>query len=136
MDFDDDDDGLFETVDLVEEEDEPLPKPGPSSGGTEAKTCSVQASTISNENEENCASKSNKKGPTFKDKTIENLLKKSNAALSKISEPAVKCTGELLKIYTNEILSRCAEQAMKEGATTVNTDHLEKVLAQFLLDLN
>ena len=35
MDFDDDDDGLFETVDLVEEEDEPLPKPGPSSGGTE-----------------------------------------------------------------------------------------------------
>ena len=33
MDFDDDDDGLFETVDLVEEEDEPLPKPGPSSGG-------------------------------------------------------------------------------------------------------
>ena len=35
MDFDDDDDGLFETVDLVEEEGEPLPKPGPSSGGTE-----------------------------------------------------------------------------------------------------
>ena len=35
MDFDDDDDGLFETVDLVEEEDEPLPKPGPSSGGIE-----------------------------------------------------------------------------------------------------
>lgn len=84
---------------------------------------------------------------TFKDKTIENLMKKSTStgAGSKINESAVKVTGELLRIYSMELLTRAAEQAMKEdgggegasaAAAVVTTDHLEKILAQFLLDFN
>jgi len=77
---------------------------------------------------------------TFKDKTIENLMKKSTSTGSKINESAVKVTGELLRIYSMELLTRAAEQAMKEdggsSAPLVTTDHLEKVLAQFLLDFN
>ena len=130
MDFDDDDDLMFESLDLESEQQAPAgpsdsPKPGPSSKPA------VEMSSTSNSNEPK------KPSTTFKDKTIENLLKKSSGGrLTKISEPAVKCTGELLRIYTLEALTRSAEQAMKEGATTVTTDHLEKVLAQFLLDLN
>jgi len=114
MDFDDDD--FFENLDLAEGAadggEEKDPQPGPSTSTTE-----------------------NHKKATFKDKTIENLLKKESG-VAKISDPAVKCTGELMRIYALEILTRSAEQAMKEGATKVTTEHLEKVLAQFLLDLN
>ena len=71
---------------------------------------------------------------TFKEKTIEALLRKKISL--KLSEATVKVTGELLRIYCLEILSRAADQAIKEGAQTVTTEHLEKVLAQFLLDFN
>ena len=120
MDFDDNDD-LFESLDLEEQQQ---PQPGPS---RPAAAVSMATTT---------ATETKKQATTFKDKTIENLLKKSGSGLTKISEPAVKCTGELMRIYSLEILTRSAEQAMKEGATTVTTEHLEKVLAQFLLDLN
>ena len=51
-----------------------------------AKTCPVQASTNTDE-KENCVSKSNKKGPTFKDKTIENLLRNPTPPCLKSASP-------------------------------------------------
>ena len=70
----------------------------------------------------------------FKLKTIENLLK--NHVKLKVNENAVATLSELLRIYTLEIFTRAAEQSMKEGSSTVTLEHLEKVLAQFLLDFN
>lgn len=74
---------------------------------------------------------------TFNEKTIEALIKSNfKSEKMKISSDAVKLFTELLRIHSLEVLSRAAEQAKKEGSDLVQTEHLEKVLPQFLLDFS
>ena len=71
----------------------------------------------------------------FKEKTIENLIKCIQPKL-KLSKNASPLLQELLRIYTVEVITRAGEQAIKEGASGVSQEHLEKILPQFLLDFN
>jgi histone H3/H4 len=74
---------------------------------------------------------------TFNEKTIEGLLKNSfQQDKTKISADALKMTSEVFRVHSIELLSRCAEQAKKEGADVVTTEHFEKILPQFLLDFS
>jgi len=53
---------------------------------------------------------------------------------TKYSNDALNMTTEMLRIYVLEAASRATAQAKSEGCDTVELEHLEKVLPQFLLD--
>jgi len=135
----DEDDVIFLSDDDVTS-DEVFKRPNQVAASTTTKT-----TTVAQQQQQQQMNK-----VTFKDKTIEKLMKKAMADEStsssflKVNDSAVKVTGELLRIYTLELLTRAAEQAIREedpheassAAAEVTTEHLEKVLAQFLLDFN
>lgn len=139
----DEDDVIFLSDDDVTS-DEVFKRPKQVAASTTTKTTTV----VAQQQQQDHQQQMNK--VTFKDKTIEKLMKKAMADEStsssflKVNDSAVKVTGELLRIYTLELLTRAAEQAIREedpheassAAAEVTTEHLEKVLAQFLLDFN
>jgi histone H3/H4 len=69
----------------------------------------------------------------FSEKTVEQLSKMACPEV-KFSSEGLALTTELLRIYTLEAAHRAAAQARAEGGTLVKLEHVEKILAQFLLD--
>ena len=53
---------------------------------------------------------------------------------TKYSNESLLLTTEMLRIYVLEAADRAARQAKSEGSDTVQLEHLEKVLPQFLMD--
>ena len=73
----------------------------------------------------------------FNEKTIENLLKMSfTQDKTRISSDAMKLASEVVRVHAFELLSRSAKQAKLEGSDTVTSEHMEKILPQFLLDFS
>ena len=71
----------------------------------------------------------------FNEKTIEALLKMHFVQeKAKISSDAMKLINEVVRVHALELMSRSAQQAKSEGSEIVKSEHLEKVLPQFLLD--
>ena len=71
----------------------------------------------------------------FNERTVDGLVKlKFKIDKTKISNEALKLFTEIIRVHSIELMNRCAEQAKKEGAEVVSTEHLEKILPQFLLD--
>lgn len=72
----------------------------------------------------------------FSDKLITELMRTHlEDSKTKISADAVKLLSELLGLITIEGATRASQEAKKEGDDTVDTSHMEKILAQFLLDI-
>jgi len=74
--------------------------------------------------------------PTFKLETVNKLLQNffQDKQKTKCTGDALKLMAELLKIFVAEGAARAAQQAKVESSPTVETDHLEKILPQLLLD--
>ena len=73
----------------------------------------------------------------FNEKTIESLLKMNfEQEKTRISGDALKLVCEVIRVHAFELLSRSAHQAKIEGSASVTSEHLEKVLPQFLLDFS
>ncbi|XP_042211590.1 centromere protein X-like [Homarus americanus] len=72
----------------------------------------------------------------FSEKLIYEFMKfhfeKSN---TRINADAIKLVAKIMELVAKEGATRAAYQAKQEGADTVTVEHLEKVLAQLLLDL-
>lgn len=72
---------------------------------------------------------------TFKEGLVQEIMKLHFTDNKlKISNDAVTSTNEVMDSFLQEIVWRCTNQASNEGLTTVNLDHLEKILPQLLLD--
>ncbi|XP_073246167.1 centromere protein X-like [Porites lutea] len=74
--------------------------------------------------------------PTFKSETVNKLLLNffHDKQKTKCNGDALKLMTELLRIFIAEGAARAAQQAKVESSPTVETDHLEKILPQLLLD--
>lgn len=74
--------------------------------------------------------------PTFKLETVNKLLQQffRDKQKTKCTGDALKLMAELLRIFIAEGVARAAQQAKVESSPTVETDHLEKILPQLLLD--
>jgi len=73
----------------------------------------------------------------FSTRTIEQLSKLIfKNEKTKFSNDALHLNGEMLRIYTLEIAHRASKQAQSEGSSTVEPEHIEKILPQLLLDFS
>ncbi|KAL9957121.1 hypothetical protein ACROYT_G038723 [Oculina patagonica] len=74
--------------------------------------------------------------PTFKLETVNKLLQQffRDKQKTKCNGDALKLMAELLRIFVAEGAARAEQQAKIESSPTVETDHLEKILPQLLLD--
>ncbi|KAJ7340232.1 Centromere protein X [Desmophyllum pertusum] len=74
--------------------------------------------------------------PTFKLETVNKLLQQffRDKQKTKCNGDAIKLMTELLRIFVAEGAARAVQQAKVESSPTVETDHLEKILPQLLLD--
>jgi len=71
----------------------------------------------------------------FKEKTVEELLQSSlGDDKCKASGDAVKLSGWLLEVFVLEAAERARSQAHVENTPKIDTEHLEKILPQLLLD--
>lgn len=71
----------------------------------------------------------------FDQKMLQRLLNHFKPKIKVHKNPNILLS-ELMRIYTVEIITRAGELAVKEGATKISQEHLEKILPQFLLDFN
>ena len=55
---------------------------------------------------------------------------------TKYTSDALVMTTEMLRIYIFEAAHRAAHQSKSEGNKTVELEHLEKIIPQFLLDFS
>jgi len=73
----------------------------------------------------------------FSTQTIEQLSKLVfRNEKTRFSTESLALTTEMLRIYTLEIVHRSLHQAKSEGCSTVQPEHIEKVLPQLLLDFS
>ncbi|PFX28901.1 centromere protein X-like [Stylophora pistillata] len=74
--------------------------------------------------------------PTFKLETVKKLLQQffRDKQKTKCNGDALKLMAELLRIFVAEGAARAGQQAKVESSPTVETEHLEKILPQLLLD--
>ncbi|XP_068674018.1 centromere protein X-like [Montipora foliosa] len=74
--------------------------------------------------------------PAFRSETVNKLLHNffGDKVKTKCSGDALKLMAELLKIFIAEGAARAAQQAKVESSPSVETEHLEKILPQLLLD--
>jgi len=71
----------------------------------------------------------------FKKETVRQVSKiHFQSDKTKYNNDSLLLTTEMLRIYVLEAAHRAAHQAKSEGAQTVQLEHLEKVLPQFLMD--
>ncbi|XP_031554179.1 centromere protein X-like [Actinia tenebrosa] len=72
----------------------------------------------------------------FKPGTINKLLQQSfqDQQKTKVNGDALKLMSEMLRTFVAEAAARAGKQAKAESASTVQTEHLEKILPQLLLD--
>ena len=71
----------------------------------------------------------------FKKETVRQISKMNfKSDKTKYSNESLLLTTEMLRIYVLEAADRAARQAKSEGSDTVQLEHLEKVLPQFLMD--
>ncbi|XP_042880949.1 centromere protein X-like [Penaeus japonicus] len=72
----------------------------------------------------------------FSERLIEEFLKSNlDDKKVRISADAIKMVAEIARLIVIEGATRAAHQAKTEGADTVSLQHMEKILAQLLLDL-
>ncbi|XP_047496187.1 centromere protein X-like [Penaeus chinensis] len=72
----------------------------------------------------------------FSERLIEEFLRSNlDDKKVRISADAIKMVAELARLIVTEGATRAAHQATTEGADTVTLQHMEKILAQLLLDL-
>lgn len=72
----------------------------------------------------------------FKEKLIEELMKTHlEDSKTRINPDAVKLLAEVIRLVVTEGATRAAHQALQEGDDTVSLNHMEKILAQLLLDI-
>ncbi|XP_045608829.1 centromere protein X [Procambarus clarkii] len=72
----------------------------------------------------------------FSEKLIQEFMKphfENNK--TRINADATKLVAEIMRLVATEGATRAAHQAKQEGADMVTIEHLEKILAQLLLDL-
>ncbi|XP_077527566.1 centromere protein X-like [Haemaphysalis longicornis] len=73
--------------------------------------------------------------PTFKTKTIQELIKLHfEDDKTRISADALKMLTEMFRVLTAEAVARATVQAKVQCDTEVSLEHLEKVLPQLMLD--
>ena len=71
----------------------------------------------------------------FQKETVRQISKMTfQADKTKYNPDSLLLTTEMLRVYVLEAAHRAAHQAKSEGADTVQLEHLEKVLPQFLMD--
>jgi len=72
---------------------------------------------------------------TFQSQTIDQLCKMFfRNEKTKLSNESIVLITEMMRIYTLEIFHRASYQAEAEGSQAVNSEHIEKILTQLLLD--
>ncbi|XP_071527248.1 centromere protein X-like [Panulirus ornatus] len=72
----------------------------------------------------------------FSERLIQEFLKHHfENSKTRINADAIKLVAELMRLVVTEGAMRAAHQAKQEGANTVTVEHLEKILAQLLLDI-
>ncbi|XP_020899418.1 centromere protein X [Exaiptasia diaphana] len=73
---------------------------------------------------------------TFKPGTIHKLLQQSfkDQQKTKVNNDGITVMVEMLRTFVAEAAARAGQQAKSEEAATVQTEHLEKILPQLLLD--
>ncbi|KAK4317827.1 hypothetical protein Pmani_011119 [Petrolisthes manimaculis] len=72
----------------------------------------------------------------FSEKLIHEFLKLHfENSKTKINVEAIKLIAEVMQLVVKEGALRAAHQAKVEGSDTVTVEHLEKILAQLLLDI-
>ena len=82
------------------------------------------------ESKPNCDTKAK-----FAKETIDQLSKSQfTNEKTKYTSDALVMTTEMIRVYVLEAAHRAAHQAKSEGTTTVELDHIQKILPQFLLD--
>lgn len=72
--------------------------------------------------------------PSFRTKTIEQLLRAKWQENTKITGDGLKLTTEYFRLFIVEALQRAAHYAKEEGLSQIEPEHIEKVLPQLLLD--
>ncbi|KAK3850091.1 hypothetical protein Pcinc_043180 [Petrolisthes cinctipes] len=72
----------------------------------------------------------------FSEKLIHEFLKLHfENSKTKINVEAIKLIAEVMQLVVKEGALRASHQAKVEGSDTVTVEHLEKILAQLLLDI-
>eukprot|EP00042_Codosiga_hollandica_P017706 m.49467 g.49467 ORF g.49467 m.49467 type:complete len:84 (+) comp47955_c0_seq1:1-252(+) len=72
--------------------------------------------------------------PTFKQDSISHILAHSMHDKLKVSTDVAALVGEYLRVFVLECASRASEVAAAQEERVVGPQHLEKILAQLLLD--
>ncbi|XP_075214064.1 centromere protein X-like [Lycorma delicatula] len=74
--------------------------------------------------------------PTFKKETIKEIVKmKFSDPKTKITDDAVCVLTEMLRLATVESVLRAGVQASREASDYILIHHIEKIVAQLILDL-
>ncbi|XP_066957445.1 centromere protein X-like [Macrobrachium rosenbergii] len=73
---------------------------------------------------------------SFKQKLVESFMKGHlEDKKTRISPGTVKLMAEVMQLIVREGATRAAHQAKQEESEIVELQHMEKILAQFLLDI-
>jgi len=71
----------------------------------------------------------------FARETVDQLSKLSfSQDKTKYNSEALSITSEMIRVYVLEAAHRAAARAKSDGSGSVEAEHLEKILPQFLLD--
>jgi hypothetical protein len=78
----------------------------------------------------------NRNGDYLKPELIGKLLKHflSDEKSSRLSGDMIKLFTELIFLFMHQALTRTIQQASNEGTLQIDINHVEKILAQLLLD--